>query len=83
MENLEKNNELELDELEGVAGGRGGSAKKLQPKAGCKVYRIQSGDTLIKIANHHHTTAEHLKKMNPTIHDINDITAGRYIYVPS
>ena len=76
------NNELNLNEMEEVVGGKGGSPTKLPPKAGCDVYRIKSGDNLTKIARHYGTTAEHLKAMNPTIHNINDITAGYYIYVP-
>ena len=77
------NMELNLEEMEEVSGGRGGSPKKLPSKRGMKVYRIQSGDTLSRIAGRYGTTAEYLKKINPTIHDINDITAGFYIYVPA
>ena len=77
------NMELNLEEMEEVSGGRGGSPKKLPPKSGFQVYRIQSGDTLGKIARRYGTTAQYLKSINPTIHDINDITDGYYIYVPA
>ena len=76
-------NEMSLSEMEEVAGGRGGSLSKLPEKAGYKVYRIQSHDTLSRIAGRFGTTAEHLKAINPTINNINDITAGFYIYVPA
>ena len=55
----------------------------LPEKPGFKVYRIKSHDTLSKIAGRHGTTAEYLKSINSTIHNINDITAGFYIYVPA
>ena len=80
MENM---NELNLNEMEGVAGGRGGSPQMLPEKPGFKVYKIKSHDTLSRIAGRFGTTAEHLKAINPTIHNINDITAGFYIYVPA
>ena len=75
--------ELNMEEMEMVTGGRGGSRTMLPEKAGYKVYKIKSHDTLPRIAGHFGTTAEHLKAINPTIHDINDITAGYYIYVPA
>ena len=78
-----KMNELNLNEMEEVIGGRGGSAHKLPEKQGRKVYRIKSGDCLSRIAGHYHTTAQYLKDINSTIHNINDITAGYYIYVPA
>ena len=80
MENM---NELNLNEMEGVAGGRGGSPHMLPEKPGFKVYKIKSHDTLSRISGRFGTTAEHLKAINPTIHNINDITAGFYIYVPA
>ena len=75
--------EINPNEMEEVVGGRGGSATKLPEKQGFKVYRIQSGDRLSRIAGHYGTTVEYLKKINPTISDVNDITAGRWIYVPA
>ena len=78
-----ENNELNISDLEEVAGGRGGSPHMLPEKPGFKVYRIKSHDTLSKIAGRHGTTAEYLKSINSTIHNINDITAGFYIYVPA
>ena len=77
-----ENKEMNISEMEEVVGGKGGSPTKLPPKMGCDVYKIKSGDNLTKIARHYHTTAANLKAMNPTIHNINDITAGYYIYVP-
>jgi LysM repeat protein len=78
-----KNNELSLNEMKEVVGGKGGSPKKLPAKQGFKVYRIKSGDCLTRIANNYGTTADYLKSINPTIHNVNDITAGFYIYVPA
>ena len=80
MENM---NELSLNEMEEIVGGRGGSPSKLPKKKGFKVYRIKSGDCLSRIAGNCGTTAEYLKSINPTIHNINDITAGFYIYIPA
>ena len=74
--------ELKPEEIEGVTGGSGGSSTKLPPMPGFDVYRIKPGDTLGKIAQSYGTTADYLKKINPTIHNIYDITAGYYIYVP-
>lgn len=80
MDNMK---ELNLNEMEEVAGGRGGSPTKLPPKPGFNVYKIKSHDTLSKIAGRYGTTAQYLKSINPTITNINDITAGFYIYVPA
>ena len=79
---MENTNELNLNEMEEVTGGRGGSPTKLPYKAGFDVYQIQRGDTLIRIANRYRTTADYLQSINPTIKNKNDITAGYYIYVP-
>ena len=75
--------ELNLNDMEEVAGGRGGSRNKLPPKAGVAVYKIVYGDTLPRIANRNKTTVEYLMAINPTIQNKNDITAGYYIYVPA
>ena len=77
-----ENKELALSEMEEAVGGRGGSPKELPYKAGYEVYRIKTGDNLTKIARRYNTTAEHLKEINATIRNINDITPGYYIYVP-
>ena len=74
--------ELTLNEMENVVGGRGGSPTCLPDQAGFEVYRIRSGDTLGKIAARKGTTAEYLKSINPSIHNVHDITPGYYIYVP-
>ncbi len=79
---MESMKELSLREMEEVSGGSGGSPNTLPPKQGFFPYRIQRGDTLRSIARRFGTTAERLESINPTIHNINDITAGYYIYVP-
>lgn len=81
MDNMEMN----LEEMEEIAGGKsnGGFARKPGEKAGCRIYRIQSGDTLIKIAKRHHTTADHLMRINPQLTNRNFIVAGCYIFVPA
>ena len=76
-------NELNLNEMEAVTGGTGGSPRQLPPRQGFFCYQIKRGDTLGRIARRYGTTENHLKSINPTIHDINDITAGFYIYVPA
>ena len=78
-----ENKELNLNELENATGGTGGSSRPLRPTAYYDVYQIRRGDTLSKIARRYGVTAEYLKSINPTIYNINDITAGYYIYVPA
>ena len=86
MENnneLNLNEELNLDEMEEVSGGRGGSRKPLPAKSGYIVYQIQKGDMLGRIARRYGTTAEKIKACNKgTIRNVNDITTGCYIYIP-
>lgn len=77
-----ENNELNLNEMEAASGGSGGSGRQLYPTQNYDVYQIRKGDTLIGIARRCGVTAEYLKTINPTIHNINDITAGYWIYVP-
>ena len=45
-----ENKELNLNEMEEAAGGKGGSKKVLPKKEGFVVYQIATGDTLIRIA---------------------------------
>ena len=78
MENME----LNVNELEEVVGGKGGSRTKLPEKPGLLVYRIVHGDKLGMIARQFGTTVKVLMKLNPTITNENDITSGYYIYVP-
>lgn len=77
-----ENKELNVNEMEEVNGGRGGSRRPLPPVEGLEVYRIARGDNLTKIARNKKTTVAYLMQINPTITDKNDITAGYYIYVP-
>jgi len=76
------NIELNLDEMEQVSGGKGGSPTPLAPTAAYDVYRIEGGATLTRIANRYKTTVDYLMAINPTITNMNDITAGYYMYVP-
>ena len=81
MDNMK---ELNLNEMDAVTGGAGGSAHMLPDKQGFEVYKIQKGDTLGKIARRYGTTANELQKINSgTIHNVNSITTGYYIYVPA
>ena len=76
--------ELNLNEMEQVSGGRGGSSSKLPPKGGCSVYRIQGGDNLTKLARRYGTSIEFLMNINEgIIKNRNDITTGCYMYVPN
>ena len=81
MENNMK--ELNNIEMEAVNGGMGGSPTRLPDVEGYLVYKIQRGDKLGIIARTYNTTADYLKSINPTIRNVNDITAGYYIYVPA
>ena len=76
------NTELNMNEMEAVTGGKGGSPTPLSPTAQFDVYRIESGATLTRIANRFNTTVNYLMAINPTITNKNDITAGYYMYVP-
>ena len=76
------NIEMNLNEMEAVTGGKGGSPTPLTPTAQYDVHRIKGGETLIRIANRYRTTVNYLMDINPTITNKNDITAGYYMYVP-
>ena len=76
------NTELNLNELEEAAGGKGGSKRELHPTKYCDVHQIVEGENLTRIAKKYGTTVNALLKANPTITDKNDITAGYWIYVP-
>lgn len=77
-------NELNLNEMGEVAGGKGGSKTRLNPVAGRDVYQIRKGDNLTRIAKAHNTTWPVLMDMNRgIIKNQNDITEGYWIYVPA
>lgn len=80
---MDTKNELNLNEMAEVTGGRGGSPTRLPDVQGLKVYQIQSHDTLTKIAHRFHTTVDYLMRINSTIKNRDDITAGYYMYVPA
>ena len=77
-----KVSELNVNEMEEAAGGKGGSRKMLPDKRNCVVYRIQKGDTLSFLAHDNKTTIKAIMAVNPSIVNSNDITAGYYIYLP-
>ena len=79
MDNM---NELNMNEMEMVNGGKGGSPTILPPKLGFIVYKIIAGDNLTRIAKKFNTTVSYLMEINPTITDKNFIRTGYYIYVP-
>lgn len=81
MENM---NELNLNELENVTGGKneGGYEKKPGKKSGCEIYQIQKGDTLGKIARAKNTTVQKIMDVNPELTNRNFILIGCYIYIP-
>ena len=79
MENME----LNLNEMTEVTGGKGGSKNVLIAKKGYRVYQIQSGDTLTRIAKNFKCTVDDLMAANAgLIKDRDDISTGYYIYVP-
>ena len=80
MENMK---EMNLNEMENVSGGKGGSPKPLPPKEGCIVYQNEKGENLTKIAKWYGVTVAAIKAANPgIITNTNDITADYYIYIP-
>ena len=81
MENM---NELNLNELEDVTGGKneGGYETKPKDKKNCKIYQIKQGDRLGKIATANNTTVKAIMDVNPELKNANFIVIGCYIYIP-
>ena len=85
-----ENNELNVNELEAIAGGKdakkkvpaGGLAKRPDDKPGYIIHQITATDTLIRIANKYKTTVQAIMACNSSIKDKNLIRTGYYIYVP-
>ena len=77
------NIELNLNEMDTVAGGRGGSPTVLPKKKGYIVYQIAGSDNLTKIARQYGTTVKAIVAANPTIDNPNFIRAGFWIYIPA
>ena len=82
-----ENTELNLEQMEEVAGGAGkvragGLKDKPAEKAGYAIHKITASDTLIRIANKYGTTVEAIMACNPSIKDKRMIRTGYYIYVP-
>ena len=75
--------ELNLNEMEEVVGGFGGSPNPLPQKAGYDRYKIESGTNHSRIARKFNTSVDYLMEINKAyITNKNDITAGFWIYVP-
>ena len=85
MDTMENNQELNLEEMAAVSGGKneGGYDKKPGAKKGCKIYKIVHGDTLTKIANRNNTTVKKIMEVNPELKKASFIVSGCYIYVPT
>ena len=84
MENMENMQELNLEEMSEVSGGKcGGYSKKPATKKGCKIHKVVHGETLTKIATHYGTTVKKIMSVNPELTDPSFIVSGCYIYVPS
>jgi len=80
MDNMK---ELNLNELEEVSGGKGGSKEILPRKEGFICYQIEKGDTLGKLAKRFGTSVAKIMDANVgLINNQNDISRGRYIYIP-
>ena len=76
--------ELNLNEMEQISGGAGGSSTHLPPKSGCAEHLIQTGETLSRIAGRFGTTVDYLMSINKgIITNANFIRAGFYMYVPA
>ena len=77
--------ELNMNEMEAVTGGKneGGYDRKPRAKKNCFIYKIQSGDTLTKIANRNDTTVQAIMRVNPELKNPNFIVAGCYIFIPA
>ena len=85
-----ENNELNIKELEEIAGGNtgkkkvpaGGLATRHADKPGYIIHQITATDTLIRIADKYKTTVQAIMACNSSIKDKNLIRTGFYIYVP-
>ena len=78
--------ELNLEEIEQVAGGKnemGLETKPKKKKAGCKLYQIKKGDTLGKIAKANGTTVAKIMELNPNIKNRNLINIGCWLWLPA
>jgi LysM repeat protein len=53
-----------------------------EPEATPRLYRIKSGDTLVKIANRFHVTVADIMAANPEITDPDHIEPGQVIVIP-
>ncbi len=74
---VEEVRELDVEEMDEVAGG----FKKPKAKKGYSIYKIQHGDTLIRIAEHHGCTYKDLMRWNPKITNPRLIRTGDYLYI--
>ena len=77
------NIEMNLNEMEAVTGGKGGSPTPLTPTAQYDVHRIKGGETLIRIANKYKIADYHkIIEWNPHIDPkTNMIRAGEYLWI--
>ena len=74
--------ELNLNEMEQVNGGSGGYQRYPKEKRGCFIYRVESGDTLSKLAARFNTSVNAIMAVNPELDNPNFIVARCYIYIP-
>ena len=85
-----ENNELRVDELEKVSGGKayvpaGGLKDRpdsSQIPAGCTIHQITATDNLTRIAAKYKTTIKAIMDRNPSIKDKNLIRTGYWLIVP-
>lgn len=75
--------ELNLNEMENAAGGKGGSASELPRKPGYIVYQIAANENLTKIASRYGTTVKAIVAANTTIDNPNFIRTNYWIYIPA
>ena len=75
-------NELNLNELEEVSGGKI-SFKRRKDKAGYTQYQVVAGDTLIRIANKYGISDwRKIREWNPHInHETNMIRTGEWLWI--
>ncbi len=72
--------ELNLNEMNEAAGG----ANRYMPlteKAGFRIYKVQKGDTLIRIASRYHCSVSDILAWNPKITDKNRIYINEFLYL--
>lgn len=79
--------ELNVEQMEDVAGGAGipagGLKNKPAPKAGYILHKITATDTVWGLSRKYHCTMDAILKANPSIKDKRLIRTNYWLYIPA